>query len=298
MPKVNKFNNRLYVSIPQSIAEAFGIGEGDELEFFERDDNTIILAKKNVLLGLLEGRKVQREARILPRAPYNPRVPTERELTLLKKLDTLKYAERTKEKVSAMVNADERALLESMLTKRFLTLYRKNQGEPYKYGISKSIYDGFLYRKRMQQGAPAGAQPQQRTSQRPAERRGIGNEARMRWSAPIETSDYINELERAGYVVIKSEADATAASSALEENIREGLVVGTRAFDKKFYIGLRGFISRNAPKVVKALGGKSVGIESLSSELGMEEDAVKTILYILAESGDITEVRKDVFRVI
>ena len=75
-------------------------------------------------------------------------------------------------------------------------------------------------------------------------------------------------------------------------------MIGTRAFDKKFYIGLRGFINKNGPKIMRVLErGKSVSAEEIAAEVGIDEDAVKTILYILAEKGDVTEVRREIFRI-
>jgi len=86
-------------------------------------------------------------------------------------------------------------------------------------------------------------------------------------------------------------------SGALEDSIRHGLILGTRAFNKKFYIGLRGYINKNASKILKLIDQKSMSIPDIASETGVDEDGVRTILYVLSESGDVTEVRKDVFRV-
>jgi hypothetical protein len=118
-----------------------------------------------------------------------------------------------------------------------------------------------------------------------------------KWEETVE-GGYIEDLETKGYVVLKNEAEAASASAALEDSIRQGLVIGTRAFDKRFYIGLRGFINRNGPKIIKVLErGKSVSADDIAAEVGIDVDAVKTILYILAEKGDVTEVRREVFRI-
>ena len=118
-----------------------------------------------------------------------------------------------------------------------------------------------------------------------------------RWEERSE-SGYIADLEAKGFVVLRNEADAASASAALEDSIRQGLVLGTRAFDKRFYIGMRGFLNRNGPKVMTVLErGKSVTADEVASELGIEVDAVKTVMYILAEKGDITEVRREVFKI-
>jgi len=138
--------------------------------------------------------------------------------------------------------------------------------------------------------APTVPQPQQQA------RKGLEPGAIRKWEEKAGPSAYVLELENKGYLVLKNEVDAASASASLEENIRQGLVVGTRAFDKKFYIGLRGFINKNAPQVIRALGDKSVKAEDIAKSLGMDEDAVKTVLYLLAENGEVTEVRRGIFK--
>lgn len=60
---------------------------------------------------------------------------------------------------------------------------------------------------------------------------------------------------------------------------------------------MRGYINRNASKILKLIDQRSMGIPDIAKETGIEEDGVRTILYVLSESGDVTEVRKDIFRV-
>ena len=288
MPKVKRSNNKFYVLIPSEVVDSLAIKEGEELEFSQRDNASFVVARK--------GGEAARSG--------GPGEPDERELDLLRKMDTMRYGERTKEKVEAMLNAGERATLAKLMEKKFVSLYRKDQKESYKYGISKGIYERFLFGKRMQKAAGAGAPAAERqqaaapaavVQQKPAERK-LDREAVKRWEERSEAG-YIEDLETKGYVVLRNEADAASASAALEDSIKQGLVIGTRAFDKKFYIGLRGFINKNGPKIMRVLEkGKSVSAEEIGAEIGLDADAVKTILYILAEKGDVTEVRREVFR--
>ena len=191
------------------------------------------------------------------------------------------------------------------MERKFVTLYRKDPKELYKYGIAKSIYEKFLMGKRVQQQrapeqpvqAPKPQPPPQIIIQPSTPARKLDKAAVKKWEVTVE-GGYIEDLETKGYVVLKNEAEAASASAALEDSIRQGLVIGTRAFDKRFYIGLRGFINKNGPKIMKVLErGKSVSADDIAAEVGIEPDAVKTILYILAEKGDITEVRREIFRI-
>ncbi len=286
MPKVKKSNNKFYVLIPPEMVDSLGIKEGEELVFEKRDASSFVVAKKGAV-------------------PEGAGELSERELEILRKLDTMRYSERTKEKVDPMLTAAEKVVLAKMVEKKVVTLFRKDPKEPYKYGISKGIYDKFLFGKRMPKAAGAAqperqaaapARPAAEVQQRQPERK-LDREAVKKWEQKSE-SGYIEELETKGYVVLRNEADAASASAAREDSIRQGLVIGTRAFDKKFYIGLRGFINKNGPKIMRVLEkGKSITAEEIGAEIGIEADAVKTILYILAEKGDVAEVRRDVFRI-
>ena len=293
MPKVKKSNNKFYVLIPAEIVDSLGIKEGEELEFSKKDGSSFVVARKGA---------DQVSGSVIVGAGAGAVEMSEKELDLLRKLDTMRYNERTKEKVESMLNAGEKSTLSKMMEKRFVTLYRKDQKEPYKYGISKGIYEKFLFGKRVQKATPAAEaqptakqRPEAAAQQKPAVRK-LDREAVKRWEERSE-SGYIEDLETKGYVVLRNEADAASASAALEDSIKQGLVIGTRAFDKKFYIGLRGFINKNGPKIMRVLEkGKSVSAEEIGAEIGLDADAVKTILYILAEKGDVTEVRREVFR--
>lgn len=294
MPKVKKSNNNYYVLIPPDIVESLKLKEGEEIDFSKRDISSFVVSRR--------GAVVQSAVRV----GVGPTAVElgEKELVILKKLDTMRYGERTKDKVDAMMSASEKLVLSKMLERKIVTLYRKDPKEPFKYGIAKSIYDEFLMRKGHAPVAqtisvkpqPAAVAPLVSVS-KPPERK-LDRTAVKKWEERPAENGFIEELETKGYVVLRNEADAAGASAALEDSIRQGLVLGTRAFDKKFYIGLRGFISRNSPKIMKVLEkGKSVSAEEIAAEVGIDADAVKTVLYILAEKGDVTEVRREVFRI-
>jgi transcription initiation factor IIE alpha subunit len=38
-------------------------------------------------------------------------------------------------------------------------------------------------------------------------------------------------------------------------------------------------------------------VEEMSKETGIEEDGIRAILYIMSESGEVTEQRRDIFKI-
>ena len=105
-------------------------------------------------------------------------------------------------------------------------------------------------------------------------------------------------LETAGFLVVANQAEASAVSAELEESIRRGLVIGTRAFNKKYYIALKSFVARSAPGILKAMGDKAMRIEEISKDTGIDEDGIRAVLYMLAEQGEVTETKRDIFKAV
>lgn len=292
--KVYKTTNRLAINIPTEVLNALGIKDGDDVDFFRYNKASFLFAKKDDIVALitkLQERKVQAAQPVAPSAGA-PQV-SEAELAVLKKLDTLRYSERTKDKVNSILNPNEKLVLQSLMKKKMVSLFKKPGEQEFKYGIQKSVYDMFLYKKRQQQSvaqlAQNHAEPKQVTRQ-------VVQPKPKQWEAKLG-SNYVDLLESKGFLVLNNEADAANASAALETSIRQGLVVGIRAFNKRFYIALRGFITKNAPKITEQIADKAMSVSDIAKKTGVDEDGVRAILHIMAEDGaSVMEVREDVFR--
>jgi len=293
MSKIYKANNKLAVYVPFDVIDALNLKDGDEIDFLRYGDNSFIMAKKNDIVKLLTKTNLEEQQ---PKAKVTQTTSSSalesNELELLKKLDTLRYQDRTGPKVSAILNNDEKVLLQALIKKGFIS-YRKSASNEMKYFIDKGIYDKYLWKNLPKKdGSRIQAQPI-------AAKRFEGPKMQQKtWERKITGGGegYIEMLESKGFVVLSNEPDAALVSSALEDSIRHGLVVGTRAFNKKFYIGLRGFINKHASKILKTIEDKSMSASDIAESVGIEEDGVRTVLYVLAESGDVTEVRRDIFR--
>ncbi len=283
MPKIFKINNRLSINIPYEVIASMELKEGDEIEIKQQDGHFII-SKKDSFTKEIQTAETTIKYPIVQE-------PTQKELILLKKLDTLRYGARTESKIAAMLTNDEKKTLADMQKKRIVILFKKEGEKEYKYSIPKMIYDKFLMRKNQ-----ANKEAPNQTQSKPEE---ISNskETVKKWEMALnpETS-LITSLETKGYVVFPTTAEATAASAALEESIRHGLVVGTRAFNKKFYVVTRSFLGKAAREISKAIGPKGSSVADISKETGIDEEGVRAVLYMLAEAGDMAEIKKDIFK--
>ena len=265
--------------------KVLNINEGDEVEFIDLNSNAFILSKKSDILGLI----MQDKGLAKPaQEPQGNDSPSAKELSVLKKIDTLRYNERTSENVSKLLNAQEKETLSQMVRKNYLKPFKSKQGIEV-YSISKNIYDNFLMRK-----PPARSNPKRPEQQESAPREDH-IEYLVKSKAPED--EYIKELGRNGFIVLLSEGEASRVSMLLEQSIRTGEILGTRAFNKKFYIVLREYLNRYTPSIIKALRAESAKAEDIAKKSEMQAEGARAILYILAESGEITEKRKDLFAI-
>lgn len=277
------------VSIPYEVITALRIKEGEEVDFFKYSDVYFLFAKKSDIVKAITSLKAgnSQASRQLDGAQRADEAIelTAAEIALLKKLDTIRYNDRTEANVSGILNSDEKKALQSLILKKAISLFKKDSTA--RYSITKSVYDKFLFGKR----EPA-ASAKNAISEEPNVKA-----TEKAWVAKLkEQNMYADLLETKGYIVLSNEAEAAGLSSALEESIRMGLVVGTRAFNKKFYVALKGFVTQNAPAILRLIDKKSTDITAIAKKVGLDEDAARTILYLLAESGDVTEVRRDIFK--
>jgi len=282
MVKVYKQKDKLVIYLPFDVVDAFKLKENDEVDFFRYSQNAYLFAKKSDVANILMGKQQQapEQQKTYARPPAQL---SEDEIRVLRKLDTLRYNMRSREAVSKMLNDDEEKILEQLEKKNAVSLFKDSKGNEL-YSISKSVYDNFLMRKKQPQGA---AKPvQQPVQYKQAE--GYSHIA-------AEENENVKELESKGFVVIASEAEASSLSLALEESVRQGLVLGTRAFNKKFYIVMRQFFDRYGSKFLKELEKGEARVSDIAAKYNVDEDGARAILYLLAESGDVSEKRKDLF---
>ncbi|MGB9732313.1 MAG: hypothetical protein ACP5P2_02805 [Candidatus Micrarchaeia archaeon] len=263
-------NGKYIIYLPYDVVSALKLKEDDELDFFKFGENSFLMAKKEDIAALL--------SRSAPKSEEKDRL-SEEEISVLKKLDTIKYSMRSKQNVEKLLSNDEKRILSGLIKKNVVKLFSSDGKEL--YSISKNVYDRFLMRKKENVAKEEGT-----TAISPKK------EIEARYS--LENKD-VKRLEEKGYIVLQTEAEAAGISIALEDSIKQGLVLGTRSFNKKFYIVLRSFFEKYAPQVVKILSGGEAKVEDLARMLGIEEEAVRGILCLLAESGDVSEKKKDLF---
>ncbi len=298
--KVYKQNNKLIIYLPLDLAKALDLDADDELDYFKYNDKSFLIAKKADIVGMLTGAQAkgsekavqERQEAIEYTRAGTPAQLSKEEISVLKKLDTLRYNQRTVENVARIMNKGENSTLQLLLKRKAVSLFSKD-GKTV-YSIPRDIYNDFLMRKKVAEEPKTPAKEASAKQQAEPYRR-------LRTDRPISNPNNapeINELEGKGYLVLQSEAEAARVSLMLEDSIRHGQVLGTRSFgNKKFFIVTRQFLDRHIPAIFKMLREGTKKTSEIAGNEKIEDDAARAILYVLAENGDITEKKKDLFAV-
>jgi bifunctional DNA-binding transcriptional regulator/antitoxin component of YhaV-PrlF toxin-antitoxin module len=279
-------DNKYMVYLPFEVIRQLGLKGDEEVDFFKFSDKAFLFAKKEDIANLLMGTKsgINAGPAIAGQATSRNVEVTQEEIEVLKKLDTLRYSNRTPANVAKILNEGEKKVLQGLINKRIVWLFMKKGS----YSISKDVYDKFLMRK----GRGMAPQPKRADEHEQLQQKPVPPPPK------IEKNENVIKLETDGYIVLPTESEASSLSLALEDSIRSGKVLGIRAFNKKFYIVLRSFFDKNSGKVIKELKDGPKKVDELVKSTGLDEDGIRAMLYLLSEQGDVSERRKDVFTLI
>jgi len=262
--KIIKRDGKNYIELPGEFSGA------EEAELFRLKDGYY-------LLSVPLGKPAEKQAATF-RSGEGFQIPTEAEKKVLKRLLSIKFQNRTPDYVNRVLSNEEKNVLEELERKKFINMFR---GEKYPngvYNINDKIYATLYGKRTVKQtvreierppAAPAGKEP----AESPA---GV--------------------LDRKGYAVGSSK-DLKEIIDKNKTAIKSGKIKGLKGFDGRFYIASMDYVSKMSPQIMKQLDAER-SIDEIAQNLNVEPDAVRTVLHLLAEAGDVIEKRKGVYAAI
>ncbi len=234
----------------------FSEKEAEGLGLEEGKEYSLHRAKKGAYL-LLE----EKETR-------NERNYSEADENIAVLLETLPFGERVEGKFERHLNAGE--------LERFGQLLDDGRVERYK---SNQKYVKSLYRK---------AGPGNRKEPGEAGRRRREEERKGEMKAGLAKT-----LPK-GFLSTPSEQEAREKGGALEEEKKQGLVMGIKDFDGTYYLFEQEAFNLAAEKLRKAFEEeKSISLEKLAEKTGLDKPMVKGACAIMKEEGDIMEKKQE-----
>jgi len=252
--------------------ELFGVKDGAELELIQIKPGIYSLVSPLALAPA-----VKREAP--PETSAGLVLSAEERMLLCKIADTPPEMRMLSE---MKLDGNAQALLNSLL-KRGLVFYSDTRYPKGVYGISRDVYEMVKPHAGGNGSAATGAASPP-NAKPPLEK--LSDRAGLRWD---------EHLVRFGYAVIENEGEAREASQKLEQELKSGDVLGTRGFDKKYYVAQKGFYGTWDRKILAALKGRQLGIDGVAQALGMSEVAARVALELMREQGDVIERKRGVY---
>lgn len=247
--KITKTNGGFSIELP----EGAGVGEG-EAEAFESESGAIIIVAKRK-----EGEMPQEGA-------------AAKENALLKKLSSIKFEERTPQKVDGELSPQELSVLAGLLKKKLVNVfYGKKYAKTGVYSISSNAFAKAMQVENAHGKADA-AQP----------------------AAPVAQNPLAAQLEKEGFLAIENEQQVRLLASLLQQRIAAGEIIGVRGFDRKYYMATRKFYSQNMQKI-EGLLSKPKSAQEIAAQGGIEQQAAVALLNIMCEQGDAIEKKRGLF---
>jgi len=296
--RILRQQDRCFIELPEVMRDH------DELELFQLKEGFYLITpplkasdkepERSQVTSELKGRD-SKNAEQKNAGERKPAIK-ENERSLLKKLLSIRFENRTPEQVGKALSKDEMATLRELETRGLVNVFKGNKYKDGVYNINDSIYP-MLFSSNQNNTS---TQKSEKTDniQAPAipKSNPLSNpSASVR--APTQSlgpSAAIAALNSQGYLVVNDRNEERNLSEALAPRMKSGNVLGVKGFDGKLYIVTREYFSKAETRISPALKD-DMAVEAIAQACNLESDGCRAVLRIMAENGDVIERRKGVF---
>jgi len=275
--RVIRKQERCFIELPKEFASA------DEVELFTLRDGYYLLS-----LPLPEDKKLeaghmtqnpQPETQDARPATQDSR-PTEEEIIVLRKLQSVKFSDRTPENVMKLLSENEKTVLRSVEKKGFANVFKGNKYKDGVYNISDKVF-------------PLLKEAQPETTGQNKKQEAVQKTDQQR--PPAVCKDPLcSILMKQGFLVIRDTREARDLSEKLKTDMKSGLVVGIKGFDGVFYVVTKEYFAKASKSILDVLKENS-DLETIARNTKLETDGVRAVIHHLAESGDVIEKKKGIY---
>jgi hypothetical protein len=261
------------------------LSDAATVELFLLRDGIYLLGKKGALGEAIKGTKAEAAKGEAGRS-YG--AFSENEQSLVRKLLAIRFERRTPAEVSKALSKDEKALLELLMEKNAVQVFHGGKyAKEGVYNISDHAFNAV--REPQSEAWQANGAKAAGTTPAPAQQ---AKAEPVAAALPISSPAH---LEKFGWMVLDTDADARNFANSFPEKIKSGTVRGVRAFDRKFYFVSKGFVEAWEKEVQLALGKGDKTDSEIAVEIGLAEGGCRALLYHLCESGEVMEKKKGKF---
>ena len=220
------------------------------------------------------------------------------ETAVVRKLLAIRFEERTVPQVAKKIGAGEKKVLDALVTRRLIEVFKNSKYKEGVYNISQKVYEAVA--SPMNGAAKeGGAEPANRAApkydiQNPETSKNenmpaVASSVRSLDDPPINSAEH---LARFGYMVLNTESEAKMAMMQIQPMLKTDDVRGIRGFDKRYYVLRRSFLHQYAGLVLAQLDAGPATADKIAAALGLPSEAVSVILMIMADEGEVIEKRR------
>lgn len=192
---------------------------------------------------------------------------------LLNKMLGVKFEKRTPASFDKVIDDKEKGVLERLLNKRVITIFKSTKYPNGVYNVSDKAYA-------MLKG-PQSVSPKTAIGERKTENKNP------------DYSNYV-ALNTAGYMVIPDSRQAYYFSEAMKKLGKANDITGIKGFDGKFYVATKKYVMKVA-QLLRQLKEDELNVQNAAQQCKIEPDGCRAVLKIMAEQGEALEKRKDDF---
>jgi len=255
-----KKDGKVYIQLPEEFLNL------DSAEFFKLRDGYYLLT-----VPLEKGKQEEKQ-----KLSDKFQILSDAEKRVLKKLLSIKFHNRAPAYVEKVLLPEEKGVLNELLDKNFINVFKSEKYPNGVYNINDKVYSVLYGREESASKSPQSTPSVKKERENP--------------------QGSLALLESKGYVIGTSK-DLGEIVEKYKDEIKSGRIKGLRGFDGKFYIAKAEYVEQLSPLIIKQLDRERT-IEEIASNLHVEPDAVRTVLHILAEAGDVIEKRKGIYAAI
>ncbi len=225
------------------------------------------------------------------------------EMALLRKLSAVRFEERIVPEIDRLLSAVEKKLLLQLSARKLVSIFKNPKYPKGVYNLSPVAYAAGAHPQEVK--LAAAAVPISNTAPSFA-----GGASRAHSASSVSSSpsappaaiasiplralsiNTVEHLVALGYMVLDNENDAKRAMPEITARLKNDDVKGIRGFDKRYYVLRRSFLMEYEGPLLALVDLGPATPDELAAKMNLTSEAVRVLLMILGDEGEVIEKRR------
>ncbi|MEK6982021.1 MAG: hypothetical protein AABX38_03770 [Candidatus Micrarchaeota archaeon] len=282
--QVTRKENKGYIELPDELAslidvELFKLKEGYYLLSPVLGNKSIEITNETSYVKLVEQQKTTEIGQA--------------EETLLRKILSIKFENRTPKGVEQFIGENERNTLKILIEKNYINVFKSKKYPDGVYNVQDSVYS--LLQKAQERKTDTIQTPEPRILEdKFIQKQTTKQEEQKSTSKSVEQNEKTTPPHTVDVKIIEGERDAIQFSDIYRKQFKAGDLIGIKGFDGKFYVVNKFVYIRYMP-LIKSIIEQPTSTDAISKTLNISLDLAKAMLIVMCEKGEAMEKKKGVY---